>query len=269
MSMPPGQPPWSDGSQYEPPQQHSRPRAKRRWPRRHPVWSALIAILGLLVIIAGITGPKPAKASHTTADPATSTPAAHKRPLKCQPRVMSKRPRDHSTVVIRVQTVAHAEVTATSTLALLKKESAAGPASGNGTRTVRFQVGGAMPGIRVVVHVRVSYHGSTGSCQASFWPRAATASAPPATQPAAARSSAPAPPATQPAAPPTTQPAAPPTSASAPPATAASCSPLSNEGTCYEPGEFCRDTDHGTSGVAGDGEKITCEDNNGWRWEPA
>ena len=33
---------------------------------------------------------------------------------------MSKRPRDH--VVIRVQTVAHAEVTATSTVALLKKE---------------------------------------------------------------------------------------------------------------------------------------------------
>ena len=58
MSMSPGQPPWSDGSQYEPPQQHSRPPAKRRWPRRHPVWSALIAILGLLVIIAGITGPK-------------------------------------------------------------------------------------------------------------------------------------------------------------------------------------------------------------------
>jgi hypothetical protein len=22
------------------------------------------------------------------------------------------------------------------------------------------------------------------------------------------------------------------------------------------------------SGVAGDGEKIMCEDNNGWRWEP-
>ena len=269
MSMPPGQPPWPDGSQYEPPQQYSRPPAKRRWPRRHPVWSALIAILGLLVIIAGITGPKSAKASHTTADPATSTPAAHKPPLKCQARVMSKRPRDHSTVVIRVQTVAHAEVTATSTVALLEKKSAAGSASSNGSRTLRFQVGGAMPGTRVVVHVGVSYHGSTGSCQASFWPRAATAPAPPATQPAAERSSTPAPPATQPTAPPTTQPAAPPTSASAPPATAASCYPLSNEGTCYEPGEFCRDTDHGTSGVAGDGEKITCEDNNGWRWEPA
>jgi len=54
-----------------------------------------------------------------------------------------------------------------------------------------------------------------------------------------------------------------------PPATAASCYPLSNEGTCYEPGEFCRNSDHGVTGVAGDGEKIICEDNDGWRWEPA
>jgi hypothetical protein len=43
---------------------------------------------------------------------------------------------------------------------------------------------------------------------------------------------------------------------------------LSDEGTCYEPGEYCRDSDHGASGVAGDGESITCEDNDGWRWEP-
>jgi hypothetical protein len=51
--------------------------------------------------------------------------------------------------------------------------------------------------------------------------------------------------------------------------TAASCYPLSDEGTCYEPGEFCRDSDHGATGLAGDGETIMCEDNDGWRWEPA
>jgi hypothetical protein len=53
------------------------------------------------------------------------------------------------------------------------------------------------------------------------------------------------------------------------PTTPAGCYPKSDEGTCYEPGEYCRDVDHGTSGVAGDGEAITCEDNDGWRWEPA
>jgi hypothetical protein len=54
---------------------------------------------------------------------------------------------------------------------------------------------------------------------------------------------------------------------SAPP-THVACYPLSNEGTCYEPGEFCRSSDHGAHGIAGDGKPIVCEDNNGWRWEP-
>jgi phosphatidylserine/phosphatidylglycerophosphate/cardiolipin synthase-like enzyme len=49
---------------------------------------------------------------------------------------------------------------------------------------------------------------------------------------------------------------------------APACQPLSNEGTCYEPGEYCRNDDHGVSGVAGDGESITCKDTNeGWEWE--
>jgi hypothetical protein len=62
-----------------------------------------------------------------------------------------------------------------------------------------------------------------------------------------------------------------PAAAAPPPApvTPAGCSPISDEGTCYEPGEYCRDDDHGVTGVAGDGETIVCEDNDGWRWEPA
>jgi cytoskeletal protein RodZ len=53
------------------------------------------------------------------------------------------------------------------------------------------------------------------------------------------------------------------------PAAGPSCYPLTNGGNCYEPGEFCRESDHGVSGVAGDGERIVCADNDGWRWEPA
>ena len=49
----------------------------------------------------------------------------------------------------------------------------------------------------------------------------------------------------------------------------ASCHPLTNGGNCYEPGEYCRNSDHGVTGVAGDGKTIVCEDNDGWRWEPA
>lgn len=72
----------------------------------------------------------------------------------------------------------------------------------------------------------------------------------------------------------TSTPALAPTAVTPPPApatppTSPSCTPLTNGGNCYEPGEYCRNTDHGVSGVAGDGETITCADNNGWRWEPS
>jgi len=58
------------------------------------------------------------------------------------------------------------------------------------------------------------------------------------------------------------------TAAAAAPSTPSGCHPLTNGGNCYEPGEFCRNSDHGVSGVAGDGKRIICEDNDGWRWEP-
>lgn len=44
--------------------------------------------------------------------------------------------------------------------------------------------------------------------------------------------------------------------------------PADQRGKCYQPGEFCRNSDHGANGVAGNGEAIICEDNDGWRWEP-
>jgi hypothetical protein len=50
--------------------------------------------------------------------------------------------------------------------------------------------------------------------------------------------------------------------------TATGCTPIDNEGGCYEPGEYCRDDDHGMTGRAGNGQTITCEDENGtWYWE--
>ena len=46
------------------------------------------------------------------------------------------------------------------------------------------------------------------------------------------------------------------------------CHPRTSSGNCYEPGEYCSDADHGVTGIAGDGEAIVCENNDGWRWEP-
>lgn len=58
-------------------------------------------------------------------------------------------------------------------------------------------------------------------------------------------------------------------SATTPPvATPSGCHPLSSGGNCYRAGELCSAADHGLTGVAGNGETITCEDNDGWRWEP-
>lgn len=45
------------------------------------------------------------------------------------------------------------------------------------------------------------------------------------------------------------------------------CYPVTSGGNCYEPGEYCRNSDHGASGIDGDGDPIKCEYNNGWRWE--
>jgi phosphatidylserine/phosphatidylglycerophosphate/cardiolipin synthase-like enzyme len=76
----------------------------------------------------------------------------------------------------------------------------------------------------------------------------------------------------QPQQPTSTSPPAPTTSPTSPPPatnpTTTGCTPIDDEGGCYEPGEYCRDDDHGATGRAGDGETITCEDENGtWYWE--
>ena len=67
-------------------------------------------------------------------------------------------------------------------------------------------------------------------------------------------------------APPSPAPPPPPPATSAP--QPAGCYPRASSGNCYQPGEFCPHADAGMTGVAGDGEKIICTDNDGLRWEP-
>ena len=256
MSTPPGQPPEANGHQEGPPWRAA-PR-KRAWPWRHPIWSAVIAVLAifvLLVIIGSVASPPSTQTSHSAPAPTrtqTPTPAVVPAtvavPPTCQALASSRRPRDHTTVTITVSTAAHALVAATGPLALASGESARGRANASGLRAVRFRVGDATPGVQVVITVRVSRHGSKATCRTSLRPRKVKP--------------------VQVAAPPSLAPA-PSSPAVAPPPTTTSCYPRSDSGTCYKPGEFCRTSDHGMTGVAGDGEKIICEDNDGWRWEPA
>jgi hypothetical protein len=86
-----------------------------------------------------------------------------------------------------------------------------------------------------------------------------TTSRPPATtQRSTTRSNTPKPPSSVAPKPP------PPTTAAAQPQ---GCHPLSKAGNCYRPGQFCRASDHGVTGIDAFGERIQCLNNNGWRWE--
>lgn len=64
----------------------------------------------------------------------------------------------------------------------------------------------------------------------------------------------------------------PPRTATVPPTTTTGttgCTPLSSAGNCYKPGQLCPNADHGLSGIGAGGQRITCEDVNGWRWVAA
>jgi hypothetical protein len=168
----------------------------------------------------------------------TVSPTTSVTTLPCSAAATRKHPADYSTVRVKVRTAARARVSATESDRRATRQ--AGRAAANGTLTLGFAVS---TGPRVTVEVHVSRHGRTGNCSASFRPAAAPTVTPSAAVPVSSPTS------------------------SAPKPTA-SCYPISDEGTCYEPGEYCRDDDHGATGLAGDGEQIICEDNDGWRWEP-
>ena len=178
-------------------------------------------------------------ASASTASPApTPTTSPPPPPLTSTASVTRQHPITGTTVGVLVSTAPGARITVVAHFEAGDRKKTA-RADSAGSRKFWFSLGSAPPGVRVTVIVRVAAHGQKRSTRVWFSPR-------------------------QPPPPP-----APPTTAPAPPPQPASCHPLSNEGTCYEPGEFCRESDQGVTGVAGDGETIICEDNNGLRWEPA
>lgn len=216
-----------------------------------------VACAAILAAGCGASAPRVAKSGTPTPSPSATAHVGAKRSLRCQARAIHGRPREHTRAGIRVHTRPHARVAAIAHWSPFSSSRAAGRAGGHGDRTLRLPVGAAAHGIRIAIVVRVSWHGRHGACRAFLRPRRARAAR--AAHPTTAPTSAPPPPPTS----------APPSPSPPPSPTHESCYPLTSGGNCYEPGEYCRDSDHGMHGVAGDGEKIICEDNNGWRWEPA
>ncbi len=149
------------------------------------------------------------------------------------------RPADYTTTVVHVRTQASVQVF---TVAFYKTVDRAyfAHADNQGQAQVPYYVSGATPGCQVEVVVTVVQGHEASSCSTSFTPQQTRSPWP---------SPSPSSPAPRPSSP-------------------AACYPLDSEGNCYEPGEYCPDADHGMYGLAGDGEPIVCEDNNGWRWEP-
>jgi hypothetical protein len=196
------------------------------------------------------TAPPSAAAATSTAT-ASATPTPTPTPLTATASVTRTRPYIGASVGVVVSTLPNAWITVVAHFSAGDREKTR-RADGSGLRTVWFETATAAPGYRVKVDVRVRAHGQKASSRTSFTPRQKPPPPPP-------------PPPSPAPAPPTSAAPAPSTSAPAP----SGCYPRASSGNCYEPGEFCPHADAGMHGVAGDGEAIICENNNGLRWEPA
>jgi hypothetical protein len=207
---------------------------------RQPTAAIGVAVAVALAVAGCSSAPQPAPAApitqaSPTASPTPSTTASPSpAPLTGTASVTRRHPRTGTKVGVSVDTSPGARISVIAHFAAgARKKTARADAAG--VHTFWFPVGTDQPGIRVKVDVRVASHGQERSTRVWFTPR---------------------------------RPPPPPAPAPPPPAPSG-CYPKTSSGNCYEPGEFCPHADAGMSGVAGDGEAIICEDNNGLRWEPA
>lgn len=195
----------------------------------------------VVLAAAGCTStPHSAPLSTATSAPASAvTPTLA--PLTSSASVTRQHPIIGRMVGVVVATLPDARITITAHFPAGDRTKTA-RANRTGLHTFWFQTAGATPGHRVRVDVHVYAHGQERSSRAWFTPRHK---------------------------PPPPPPPPPVPAASSPAAAPAGCYPTTSTGHCYEPGEFCPHADAGMKGVAGNGEAIICEDNNGLRWEPA
>ena len=202
--------------------------------------TAVLAVSALALAACSSTHTQATNAATASASTASQSPTqtTSPPPLTSTATVTRRHPITGTTVGVLVSTTPGARITVVAHFEAGDRKKTA-RADSTGSRKFWFSLGSAPPGVRVTVIVRVAAHGQKRSTRVWFSPR-------------------------QPPPPP-----APPTTAPAPPPAPSGCHPIASSGNCYEPGEFCPHADAGMTGVAGDGETIICEDNNGLRWEPA
>jgi hypothetical protein len=131
-----------------------------------------VTIAGLLAAVGCTTTPHPtppaqAAAATSAAAPAATPPPA---PPTCTTSVSRRHPADGTNVGISVTTAPGTRITIIAQFPAGNRKKTARVGS-TGLHTFWFQVGGATPGYRVKVSVRVFAHRQKRSCRASFTPR--------------------------------------------------------------------------------------------------
>ena len=232
------------------------PAAKSPRARWLAVGAAVVMVIVLAVIGSLSSGHHSAPATASAAATAGSTPTAAPTPttapvpapLTLTTSVTRKHPFVGTKAGVTVSTSPGARITAVAHFPSgnLKRTIHADAA---GLHTFWYPAAGALLGYRVYVTIRAYLHGQKQSSLAWFTPRLRPPPPAPALAPAPA--SAPAP------------------SSAAPPPAPAGCYPTTSSGNCYEPGEFCPEADAGMTGIARDGERITCVLESGrYHWHP-
>ena len=204
--------------------------------------TAVLAVSALALAACSSTHTQATTASTASASTASPTPTQTTSPppppLTSTASVTRRHPITGTTVGVLVSTAPGARITVVAHFEAGDRKKTA-RADSTGLRKFWFSLGSAPPGVRVTVIVRVAAHGQKRSTRVWFSPR-------------------------QPPPPP-----APPTTAPAPPPQPAAAIPLSQQRQLLRAGRVLPRKRRGMTGVAGDGETIICEDNNGLRWEPA
>jgi hypothetical protein len=129
---------------------------------------APVAVAALLTAGAALPAvAAPAVASPAAAAPAAASPASAA--LPCHASMSNNRPRDYTTIYVKVHTTGYAAVT---TVAHYRTTShkKTGTAGKRGNAAIGYYISGATPGYKVVVSVRVVRGHRSGSCSTSFIP---------------------------------------------------------------------------------------------------
>lgn len=123
---------------------------------------APVAVAALLTAGAALPAVAAPVAAPTAASPASAA-------LPCHASMSNNRPRDYTTIYVKVHTTGYAAVT---TVAHYRTTShkKTGTAGKRGNASIGYYISGATPGYKVVVSVRVVRGHRSGSCSTSFIP---------------------------------------------------------------------------------------------------